>query len=305
MVRKIWMAAAVLAGLACATPATAQRVWQDGRWVVMPQRNAPRVMLTNGNRWGPVTNGRWDGGNRAPGGWNAYRRLNRGHSLPQYWRGANFRINDYHSFGLGAPPRGYYWVRYYDDAVLADDRGQVWDTVGGIGWGGGASSSYSYSEDYSDVGAGYRQPHIQPVDPDRYYDDRPRGYDAPIPAPHPGGYPPPPPPAVHYPQPCVQSCQVTYQGGAYQGGTFYGGSAQQSSSYYSGGGYAYGGGATTTTVIINPAPVVTTTVVTEEIIEEVVTTHVRTAPRTVRRAPARKWRPKPKPKPKCCVCVCR
>ena len=91
-------------------------------------------MATNGaSRW-QMQNGRWSAGWNAPGGWNAYRRMGRGQRLPNYWLRADFRIPDYLSFGLAAPPRGYNWVRYYDDAVLVDDRGDVWDSVGGIAW---------------------------------------------------------------------------------------------------------------------------------------------------------------------------
>ena len=49
--RSYWLAAAVIAGVAGATPATAQRVWQDGRWVVMPRHSGPTVMRTNPHRW--------------------------------------------------------------------------------------------------------------------------------------------------------------------------------------------------------------------------------------------------------------
>ncbi|WP_052507956.1 RcnB family protein [Sphingomonas hengshuiensis] len=272
MNRMFLIAAAALAGTAAATPAAAQRVWQDGRWVVMPHRTAPRDLRPDPQRWGTPVNGRWDGGTRAPGGWNAYRRLGRGAALPGYWMRPDFRVPDYLRYGLGAPPQGYFWVRYYDDAVLVDGRGQVWDTIGGIGWSGGYASAQSSSESYA--GAGYVQPQpIQPVDPNAYYAQS-DGYDAPIPypAPYPDTYAPPVAPALRvvqqvYPAPCVQACGG-YQGGGYQ---------VQGGSYY-GGGYGYAAGAATT-VIITPAPVVTTTVVTEEIVEEVTTTsYVRAAP---------------------------
>ena len=84
MVRKLWFAAALTVGLAIAGPAAAQqRVFQDGRWVSLPGRSAPRVMATNGNtqRW-QMQNGRWSAGWSAPGGWNAYRRMDRGQRLP-------------------------------------------------------------------------------------------------------------------------------------------------------------------------------------------------------------------------------
>ena len=313
MVRKLWFAATLTAGLALAGPASAQRVWQDGRWVSLPQRSAPRVMATNNpSRW-QMQNGRWSAGWQAPGGWNAYRRMGRGQRLPSYWLRSDFRIPDYLSFGLAAPPRGYFWVRYYDDAVLVDDRGDVWDSVGGIGWGGSgvyANGSHSWSESYSSAGVQPQRPPIQSIDPNAYYDAPGYAYDAPIPAPQVYG---PPPVYAAPPPPPVQVMPASPQQGAYYGGTFYGGNAYQSSgsSYYASGNttYAYGGGAgTTTTVVITPAPTVTTTVIEEEVVEEQVvsTSYVRAAPvrRIVRKAPVRRV-VRAKPKVSCCVCACR
>lgn len=103
-------------------------VWQNGRWVVLPPRGAPQQrMQRNPQRWGGMIGGRWAGGMQAPGGWSAYRRQRRGASLPPYWMSGAFQIPDYLSFGLAAPPYGYGWVRYYDDAVLVDAQGRVWD----------------------------------------------------------------------------------------------------------------------------------------------------------------------------------
>lgn len=90
-----------------------------------------------GARWGGAAGGHWSGGSSAPGGWNAYRRPARGHRLPDYWVGPSFYIGDYAGYGLSAPPQGYSWHRYYDDAVLIDGRGRVWDSVDGVDWEGG------------------------------------------------------------------------------------------------------------------------------------------------------------------------
>lgn len=300
--RNLWLAAAAIAGLACATPATAQRVWQNGRWVVMPKGTPHHVGAIKPHRWGKPVNGRWSAGWQAPGGWNSYRRLHRGHMLPSYWMGTGFRVPDYLSFGLAAPPQGYHWVRYYDDAVLVDSRGLVWDSRDAINWGDGATYGYaggSYSNGYAEAGASYAAPRIEAYDD---YDDIPvapdvpppppgASYDAPIPAPY-SAYPAaplPPAPPVHvqsypaavppvqvqtYTAPCAQVC-----GGAYQGGAFYGGSA------YAGGYYAAG----TTTVVITPAPIVTTTTVVEErIIEDrlVVTPKRTLRKKMLRRTPS-------------------
>jgi Ni/Co efflux regulator RcnB len=276
--------------IAPGAPNGGARVWQNGRWNALPPRNpgqnAPHNGNygghSNGNRWGGQVNGRWYAGAQAPGGWNNYRRMGRGGHLPNYWMGSGFRIPDYLSWGLAAPPYGYFWVRYYDDAVLVDDRGDVWDSVGGIGWGdadayadsgAGYSSAYSYSN--ATVGAGYRQP-IQPVDPNDYYD----GYS---------GGSLPPAGAIGAP-PAAQLQGYYGSGQAYYGAQ---GSYAGAATYY---------GAPGTTVIVIPGATTTSTTVTEEVVEEraVTTSYVRTAPRrVVRKAPVKRY------VPKCCVCGCR
>ncbi|RYY44833.1 MAG: hypothetical protein EOP59_05505 [Sphingomonadales bacterium] len=255
-------------------PTAGPRVWQNGRWMALPpSQNIARQ--NDPNRWGYERDGRWEGGSRAPGGWGAYRRLGRGHHMPQYWLGGSFWINDYLNFGLSAPPQGYRWLRYYDDAVLVDGRGDVWDSVGGIGWGGGYASggSHSNSSSYS-----YSSAAIQPVDPNQYYAQQQ----------YPGGYAP----SAAYAPPAAQY--------GYGAGASYGSDYQQGSYYY--------GAPTSSTmssIVIIPTTT-TTTIVEEEIIEEeVVTTrsYVRAAPRrVVRRAPVRH---RAKPRPVCCQCRCR
>ena len=69
-----------------------------------------------GDRWGSV-----------PGGWNAYRPPAYGSTLPRYWISAPHYINDYRGFGLPTPAFGYGWSRYYDDMVLTDRWGRVYD----------------------------------------------------------------------------------------------------------------------------------------------------------------------------------
>lgn len=122
----------------------------------MPPRAGPQVYpgqrRSGGvSRWGGSVGGRWYGGTYAPGGWNAYRRPTRGWSMPSYWNSADFFIDDYASYGLFAPPAGYRWHRYYDDAVLLDPRGRVYDSRGQIDWDGG--SAYAYAQDWAGGGA--------------------------------------------------------------------------------------------------------------------------------------------------------
>lgn len=89
-----------------------------------------------GQDWGSKVGGRWWGGANAPGGWSAYRRPYRGWALPRYWVAPRFYVTDWAGYGLAQPPRGYNWARYYDDAVLIDARGSVYDTVDGLDWDG-------------------------------------------------------------------------------------------------------------------------------------------------------------------------
>lgn len=86
------------------------------------------------SRWRGGDQGRWDASERAPGGWQAYRRPARGYRLPGYWLRPDFVLGDFGYYGLPAPPYGYSWSRYYDDAVLIDGHGRVWDSASGVDW---------------------------------------------------------------------------------------------------------------------------------------------------------------------------
>ncbi|URW76118.1 RcnB family protein [Sphingomonas donggukensis] len=142
------------------TATTAQR--RGGMWQgrpTMPRTGNP------GMRWGQSIGGRWHGGVRAPGGWAAYRRPARGWVLPGYWFAPSFYVNDYAAYGLGAPPYGYTWTRYYDDAVLVDGRGRVYDSVTGLDW-----DRYAYDDRAYDDGDRYYADGA-----DDHYGPRPRG----------------------------------------------------------------------------------------------------------------------------------
>ena len=221
-----------------------------------------------GPRWGGQVNGRWEGGYRAPGGWGAYRRPTRGWRLPSYWIGSNFWIDDFAYYGLATPPRGYRWLRYYDDAVMIDDRGRVYDSVGNIGWD-------QYEGAYGPAPQGY---YTAPGRWEGTYTGTWTQAPQPLRA---------PPPAVTYQQPQVVEVPA---GGYYQS---YGAGGYASGVTINGQFYPAGPPGSVSTVTVQSAPVVTTTV-TEYITE---TRYV--AKRKVWRKPVRKWRPAPR-----CVCGC-
>ncbi|MGN6376284.1 MAG: RcnB family protein [Sphingomonas sp.] len=184
--------------------------------------------------WGGRVGGRWIGGTRAPGGWSGYHRPVRGWALPGYWLAPSFYVTDWGAYGLGAPPYGYHWSRYYDDAVLVDQYGRVMDWSGDVDWDGGYQDGYSdrsdYDYDYShDVGPGAGYPPPPPprssVEVHRY-----------------GGEGPPPTVVVHQGPDC--GCDMAATGGYY---------------YPS---------ATTTTVTVTSVPVTTRTTTTTYIEEQ-------------------------------------
>lgn len=281
------------------TPAEAQRLarnssgYGSGSYGMVQRQGTTIGAQARQQRWGGNFNGRWHGGMRAPGGWNAYRRPMRGWTLPRYWIAPSFFISDFSSYGLSSPPRGYSWTRYYDDAVMVDQRGQVWDSVSGLDWdryedryddgrssgdddyGSAGGAGGGYGEGYSSApppsyGASYGQQEHQ-----RY------GYQR-------------QPPVVYAPP-----SEVVQQG--YSESSY--GSSSYGSSSHSAGGYASGGywypAATTTTVTVQSAPVETVT--TTEYVEET-TRYV--APRRVYRAKKKVWRPKARSQCQC-NCVCR
>lgn len=136
-----------------------------------PAMNAPRVsvggpmmgspgsgMRTNTGvntmrqSWGHRVNGRWWGGAQAPGGWSAYRRPVSGFVLPGYWLQPSYYISSYGAYGLPTPGAGYGWSRYYDDAVMTDRYGRVYDSRTGYDWD--RYGGYDDGADYRD--GGYR-----------------------------------------------------------------------------------------------------------------------------------------------------
>jgi Ni/Co efflux regulator RcnB len=77
---------------------------------------------------------------------DVYRRPHRGFILPRYWIQPTFHVSNFRNFGLSAPSNGYYWSRYYDDAVLTDNQGYVQDYRSDISWNDGPDRTGDYRE---------------------------------------------------------------------------------------------------------------------------------------------------------------
>jgi Ni/Co efflux regulator RcnB len=78
------------------------------------------------NRWvyGPPPEAYWGNPGFRPG-YNAWRR---GSYLPPYYRG--YVVNDYYSYRLRPPPRGYHWVRVNNEYLLvAIATGLIFDII--------------------------------------------------------------------------------------------------------------------------------------------------------------------------------
>ncbi|MFC3441131.1 RcnB family protein [Sphingobium rhizovicinum] len=141
-----------------AAPAVAGKA--SGNW--SGPRPGTHMSHPNGNwashRWGPRQNGRWFAGWGAPGGWGAYRRPVYGYVLPRYWISPSYYIANYGAYGLPTPAYGYGWSRYYDDAVMTDRYGRVYDSRSNLDWdryeGGYAPDEGAYAPPRRDNGLG-------------------------------------------------------------------------------------------------------------------------------------------------------
>lgn len=68
---------------------------------------------------------------RYPRGYH-YRRFSTGSILPSLFLSSLYFWNDYGALGLGAPPRGYVWVRYGPDLLLVNRyNGRIADVIYG------------------------------------------------------------------------------------------------------------------------------------------------------------------------------
>jgi hypothetical protein len=221
---------------------------------------------------------------------STYHRPSYGYQLPSEWVAPDHFIADYESHGLSRPASGFGWSRYYDDAVLTDQWGRVYDWRDDVNW---ADRDERYSGDrgrgrWDNEGHGdsdYRDGH-----PDRDGDYRRDGRG--------GGK--------------THGKKYDYRGrwtGSWNGGPVqsyngewhgsvhphwaggYNGGGHGGVSYGGGYGGSYGydaGGTTVTTVIVQNAPVMTR-MVSYDVVSYV----------PVRKKVVRRWKPRPKP-----ACAC-
>jgi Ni/Co efflux regulator RcnB len=63
-----------------------------------------------------------------------FRRIDRGHFVPRFWWGPQFQVQHWQMYGFPQPMPGHRWIRYYDDALMIDDRGRVHDGRYGFEW---------------------------------------------------------------------------------------------------------------------------------------------------------------------------
>jgi Ni/Co efflux regulator RcnB len=223
------------------------------------------------HRWGPRLDGRWRAGHDAPGGWAEYRRPAYGFALPRYWVQPGFYIANYAAYGLPAPGYGYGWSRYYDDAVLTDQYGRVYDSRSGIQWDRyeGGYDAESSGKPFDDAEAHHPRP---PEGPPPGH--RPMPYDDTVTS------------SNEYPGQAEYRGQWrgTWRGddGRVYGGTYegtYNGTADAGPPpphggphWTNGSGYEYPPGATVyyaapgTTIVIQPGTTTTTTTVEEDVV---------------------------------------
>lgn len=168
------IAAMLVLGLTAAmvsagTPSPARA---GGRALVDAGRNG----IARAPQWGGRIAGRWWAGSRAPGGWGAYQRPLRGSRLPAFWAAPRFRVVHWSGFDLPPPTNGHVWSRYYDDAVLIDDRGVVHDTIGGVDWDrfDPPGIDYAYREDLPAPASADRVAAAPPLAPGAPYAPPPR-----------------------------------------------------------------------------------------------------------------------------------
>ncbi|HYE43601.1 MAG TPA: RcnB family protein [Caulobacteraceae bacterium] len=90
---------------------------QEARRDNRQERRADRREARQENRWERRAQRRYNAGRyQAPRGYYA-RSWRRGERLPSHYRSRAYVV-DYRMYGLGAPPRGYHYVRVDNDVIL-------------------------------------------------------------------------------------------------------------------------------------------------------------------------------------------
>lgn len=88
-----------------------------------------------------------------------YRHIERGGTVPNRWWGPQVQVRDWRMYGFPQPFAGGRWIRYYDDALLIDGYGRVYDSRPGWDWDR-YGDRWSYDDDgvpvYGDEEEDYR-----------------------------------------------------------------------------------------------------------------------------------------------------
>lgn len=111
-----------------------------------------------------------------------YQRPGYGSTLPRQWMAPAYFLGNFDDYDLPVPAAGFGWSRYYDDAVLTDRWGRVYDVRHDFGRDERARRGHrrGHRRDYA-RGYGYSMDHggynvMQPHWDMGYYDGRGTGY---------------------------------------------------------------------------------------------------------------------------------
>jgi Ni/Co efflux regulator RcnB len=89
-----------------------------------------------------------------PGMQGQMRHVQRGGRVPPAWANQRFEVRDWRRFGFPAPFAGGRWIRFYDDALLIDGGGLVYDSRPDWRWDGDAEERGQEEHGYEERGYG-------------------------------------------------------------------------------------------------------------------------------------------------------
>ena len=119
--RKLALVTVAAAAIAAALPSAAAAQPRAGHsW----QEDGQRVIVRHGG----------DMQRHRRGGTRQFRRIQRGHVVPNFWAAPQFHVRHWQMYGFPQPMPGTRWVRYYDDALLVGRDGRVHDGRYGFDW---------------------------------------------------------------------------------------------------------------------------------------------------------------------------